>query len=184
MTIFKYLIAAILFGAEAPSEIGENGWVAVEKTEQTKEVDSANPVDPSIWVAFAKQMGSEKILIQFPSEPTYRYMDASGEEMEVTSDSKGSEFRLQIIKTKFEDSESLYGWRKALLPEVVISSSENRMENGRAVAEFVYWKDGYWNFERLETTPHHTYFFHTKSAELDQGLHQVFVKSFDLQTVS
>jgi len=59
-----------------------DGWVKIERPK--KEAPPAD-IDPSIWVVFAKTLGSEKLLVRFPGDPTYRYLDEAGKELEVVA---------------------------------------------------------------------------------------------------
>ena len=56
--LFKALFLIGVLQAELPSD----GWIAVDRTEKEPAPMGADESDPSIWVIFAKEMGSEKYL--------------------------------------------------------------------------------------------------------------------------
>ncbi len=179
MFIIKYFISSILLAA--PGVIDENGWVAVDRPEKRDPVESFDDVDRSIWVVFAKQIGEEKILVSFPEDPSYRYMDEKGEEMEATAVLDGAEYRFQVMKKLFSSSEELLDYRKEVL-EGAGAVAQKASEPGEPpVIELTYWKEGYWYFEKLVSTPNHTYFFQTKSISMEDAAHLQFVDSFDLE---
>ena len=133
------------------ASMDKDGWVAVERPK--KPVPVEEEVDPSIWVMFSKYVGEEKFLVGFPEDPTYRYLTGAGHEMEIVGESLHAEHRLQV------------------LPPQGVSEPQDR----------TYQQDGLWVFERILTTPHHTYFFQTKSDVMDPISHEKFVNSFDVK---
>lgn len=173
--VYKFLLASLLLGA-SPSYDGD-GWVAVDRPEKGGE--AFEEVDPSIWVVFAKQMGPEKLLISFPEDPAYHYMDKNGEEMEIVASSPDVEYRLQILKKTFSAGEELLAYRMESLQGASIARTSMGPET-EVSAELTYWKEGYWYMERLLSTEYHTYFFQTKSGGLDDDAHRIFISSFDL----
>jgi hypothetical protein len=150
MIITKLIILlSTFFGASMDAD----GWVSLERPKQ--EPFSLEEVDPSIWVVFAKKIGAEKILVRFPEDPTYRYLDEKGSEMEIYTISEEKTHRLYIKPAQ--------------------GSSES--------TEKSYWQDGFWVFEKSLTTKHNTYFFQTKTISMDLVSHRQFVDSFDVENV-
>lgn len=176
MILIKYLLSALLM-----TGVDENGWAKVEKVEKNEFIAESDEIDRSIWVAFAKEMGPEKILVSFPEDPEYRYMDREGKEMEVMARGPGAEYRMQVIDRVFETGEELLDYRReALIGAGILGQKADDLEEV-AVAELSYWKEGHWVFEKLVSTSHKTYFFQTQAVSLDDSLHEKFIASFDLQ---
>lgn len=179
MIVLKYLLASVLLTGF--SDIDEEGWASVEKVEKKEMIEMSGEVDPALWVVFGKKIGSEKILISFPEEPRYRYMDASGREMEVQAGFDGVEYRMQIVDRVFNESSDLIDYRQAALEGAGVMFKAAKDEKRGTSASLVYWKDGYWIFEKLVATAERTYFFQTKSISMEDALHKKFVESFDLE---
>jgi hypothetical protein len=179
LIIIKYLLSALLLSGF--SSVDEEGWASVERVEKKEMIEMAGDIDPALWVVFGKQVGSEKVLIAFPEEPTYRYMDGEGKEMEVKASFDGVEYRMQVIDQVFRGAEELIQYRAAALEGAGIMSKTGTEEKNGAAASLVYWKDGYWIFEKMIATADRTYFFQTKSISMEDALHQKFVASFDLE---
>ncbi len=145
----------------------------MERSEKETSPIGADESDSSIWVFFSKEIGSEKMLVGFPKEPTYKYMSSDGSEMEITAASGGSEHRVFILGP----AESLMNARKTSLVGAIVSH-EKVDEEGM---ELIYWKGGYWFMERLISTDEHSYILQTKNADLESATHCIFVASFDLE---
>ncbi len=158
---------------EVSAQPNFDGWVAIERSEKEVLPLSADERDPSIWVVFSKEIGSEKILVRFPVEPTYKYLTKDGSEMELLAISGGNEHRVLIGKP----SKDLLGERKANLEGAIAVHEKVGTEN----AELTYWKDGFWFMERLIATKDHSYILQTKSETIDSDSHLAFAASFDLQ---
>ncbi len=173
MVIFKVLFLIGFIQIELPMEENSNGWVAVDRSEKEDSPLGADESDPSIWVVFAKQINSEKILVSFPVEPSYKYTKADGSEMEISASAGGSEFLLEISGP----SEDLLNERKTSLGSAIITL-ERIDEEG---TELIYWKNGYWYMEHLISTGEHSYILQTKNPELESDFHRIFVSSFDLE---
>jgi hypothetical protein len=77
LTIRKYLIA--LFVLSAPFAMADDGWVSVPRPERV--IHQFAEEDRSIWVVFAKSFGSDRILLRFPEDPTYRHLEGRFEAM-------------------------------------------------------------------------------------------------------
>jgi hypothetical protein len=175
MFLFKLLFSFGLLMTDLPAMDAE-GWVSVERPSKEAEAPGADERDPSIWVVFSKQIGSEKILISFPDEPTYRYMNRDGEQLEVFSSSGGIEHRFQMLNEIFQSSEEML---KLRLEQVGSSSVAEKKVSGNA-AELLIWKDGFWIQEKLIRTDQHTFFLQTKAPHIERDSHRAFVQSFDL----
>ncbi len=168
MILFKLLISLVIFS----TQMDANGWVTLERPEKETHTTGADERDPSIWVVFSKKIGAEKILINFPEEPTYRYFDDTGAEMEILAKSGGTEYRLQVLREIYAPADFLVERKKALEGAAIAIE---------AVGELVYWKDGFWYLERHLVTAHHTYLLQTKSAALEGEFHRKFVNSLDVE---
>jgi hypothetical protein len=176
MFIFKAIFSVGLLLADAPLMDAE-GWVSVERPKKEAEVSGADERDPSIWVMFAKQIGVEKFLISFPDEPTYRYMNGNGEEMEVMTVSEGIEHKLQVWNEKFESAEQMLKLRLERISATAVIEQKSD-ENS---AELLVWKDDFWLHEKIIKTEHHTFFLQTKSPSIERDSHRAFVQSFDFE---
>lgn len=177
--IFKLLISAFILSADLSPEPDADGWVAIERPEKNSGVEGADERDPSIWVVFSKQIGPEKILISFPDEPTYRYMDVRGELIEVRSASRGAEHRLQVLQETFKSPEELLTLRKKQLEGASMFTQSH--DSTKKWVDLMYWKEGFWHFERLITTDLHTYFLQTTAPDADGEAHHIFIHSFNLE---
>lgn len=173
MVIFKALFLIGVLQAELPAEVSSNGWVTVERSEKEASPLGADESDPSIWVVFAKQMGSEKILVSFPVEPIYKYTKADGSAIKISASAGGSEHLVWISGP----SNDLLNERKTSLESAVIALEKV----GEEGTELIYWQSGYWYMEHLISTAEHSYVLQTKNAELESDSHRIFVSSFDLQ---
>jgi hypothetical protein len=171
--LFNILLSAAL--ATVQPEIDEHGWVRVARPEQRAEV--VDQEDHAIWVVFAKQLGSEKILISFPEDPQYRYLDPKGQAIEATAKGEQIEYRFQALDRVVENGEALLESRLSDLEGVRVFKTDS----GGPVC-LTYWQKGLWVQETFLTTPYHTYFFQTQGPEYDEGMHQKFVSSFDVYT--
>lgn len=59
---------SIVFGSAGAGV--ESGWVAVSPSQKT--IHRLEEEDRAIWVVFAKDFGSERVLIRFPEDPSYQ----------------------------------------------------------------------------------------------------------------
>jgi len=171
LILFKLLF---LFGANAvelPAE--EIGWVAVERFDKEEHPLGADETDPSIWVVFAKEIGNEKFLVSFPKEPTYKYLNEEGSEMELFASCGGAEHVLQVLLP----SENLLEARKESL-QGAIHFFEKKDETG---TEIIYWKGGYWFMERLVSLGTHSYILQTKTVDFENQAHSLFSASLDIE---
>ncbi|HEX2583334.1 MAG TPA: hypothetical protein VHL30_04385, partial [Chlamydiales bacterium] len=149
MIIFKALFLIGVLQAELPAEVSSNGWVAVERSEKEDSPLGADESDPTIWVVFAKQMGSEKILVSFPVEPVYKYTKADGSAIEISASAGGNE-HLVLVSAPSRD---VLNERKANLESAIIVLEKV----GEERAELIYWQSGYWYMEQLISTAEHSY---------------------------
>jgi hypothetical protein len=168
MFIIKSLFLLSVIHAELP-----DGWVAVERPDKEISPLGADETDQSIWVVFAKKIGREKFLVSFPVEPTYRYMNEDGSQMEISA-VRGADAHLAQI---LGPSSDLLSARKTHLKDATLIF-EKVDENG---AELVYWKEGYWFQERLVSTIEHSYILQTKSIDLESDSHRIFASSLDIE---
>ena len=172
MFFFKLLFLVGVIHTELPPEAA--GWVAIERREKEKPAHGADETDPSIWVVFAKKIGTEKFLVSFPAEPTYKYLKGDGSEMELSVAAGGSEHLLQVLAPR----EDLLNARKMDL-KGAIQLFEQVDEKG--AVDIVYWKDGYWFMERLVTTEKHSYILQTKNGDFEGHSHRQFATSLDIE---
>jgi hypothetical protein len=175
MAFVKLLFSFGLLLAELPAMDAE-GWVTVERPRKEAEAPGADERDPSIWVVFSKQIGAEKILISFPDEPVYHYMDGDGAQLEATAKAHGIEHRFQMFKQIFRSSEQMLSLRLKQLEKATIV--EQRVSENSA--ELLFWQDGFWVQEKLIRTENRAFFLQTKSSEIERDSHRAFTQSFDL----
>lgn len=176
MFLFKFMFSLSLLMSDAP-KMDADGWVPVERPKQEAEMVGADERDPSIWVVFAKQIGSEKIILKFPDEPTYRYAHKNGEEMEVTASAFGVEHKFQVVPQTYASSEEMLRQRVGQLEGYTVIS-QKWDENS---AEWMGWKDDFWVQEKIIRGEFRTFFLQTKSASIEANSHRAFVESFDLE---
>ncbi len=177
--IINKLLALLLLS----STIEENGWVSVDKPQKQAQ-SQHEEVDPSIWTVFAKEFGSEKVLIRFPEDPGYRYpqIDQGDKEtMEIDSTSGETLHRLNVLK--FPDQP---------LDELIQKKINNiQSEEGALLvqtdqidgqmADLLYRSQGKWVRERLILTDEHLYILQSASETLEGSSHTQFIASFDLE---
>jgi len=175
MAFVKLLFSFGLLLADLPAMDAE-GWVTVERSRKEAEAQGADERDPSIWVVFSKQIGAEKILVSFPDEPVYRYMNGDGAELEVSGKAHGIEHRFQMFKEIFQSSEQMLDLRLKQLEKVSIV--EKRVSENSV--ELLFWQDGFWVQEKLIRTENRVFFLQTKSSEIERDSHRAFTQSFDL----
>ena len=171
MILFKALFLFNALQAELPAEVNSSDWVAVERQEKDSTPAGADESDPSIWVVFAKTIGSEKFLVSFPVEPGYKYTQNDGSAMQISASAGASNHHVEV----FGPSSDLLSYRKAVLQGGIIVLEKS----DEAGSDLIYWKDGYWYMERLISTGVHSYILQTKNADLESESHQMFVSSFD-----
>jgi hypothetical protein len=171
--LFKFLVSLHLLMA-CPSVMDEEGWVLIERPHIEEEALGADERDPSIWVAFAKQVGPEKILINFPDEPVYHY--GQGDEMEVFLTSNETEYRLQIATQIFHSSDEMLRFRLEQLGHASVIQQKIKEKS----VELLVWKDGFWLQEKLIRTDLHTFLIQVKSTSIDRDSYKTFARSFDL----
>lgn len=129
------------------------GWVPVERPLVSEE--GVERGDPSIWVYFGKEIGGEKMWVQFPDEPQYRYLGEA--EMELKALSNGVEHRLQVLSSG--------------------SGEEGTTERQDKAT-------GEWLYETVVVTEKHLYWLQTRSIAEVPLSHEKFVKSLDIQNIS
>jgi hypothetical protein len=176
MFLFKLLFSLTALLASTPI-MDEEGWVSLPRPTNVAEAMGADERDPSIWVVFAKQLGTERLMVRFPDEPTYHYFGEQGE-MEVISKAGGNEHRLQVLSEVFPSSDLMCQRRLEQLghPPVVYKSM------GKQRVDLILWQEGAWLQERWIRADHHTFFLQTKSDVIERDAHKIFVKSFDFYT--
>ncbi len=130
---------------------GGDGWFPVEKAPQVEEAQSEQ--DPSIWVLFSKKVEPEKILVRFPSAPSYKNTESG--DLEIRADKEGEIYTLTVYKADFLDSFSS--------------------------ADQVYESEGKWIHKHIVKTKHHTYLFQTLAESRESPNHNLFISSFLVQ---
>lgn len=143
----KYFISSFLMAANLDPLAG---WFPVGKSLQAEEEPEF--ADSSIWVLFAKDLGSEAISVRFPTPPTYTYLDSGV--LVVFSTRDGERFELTIEKA--------------------LSGAPDQLD-------FVYEQEGKWVHERLLQTEHYIYRFKTLSDLLKTAHHEAFITSFSIE---
>ena len=159
MLIHKYLFSAFVLLASALK--AEDHWVNIPRSEpivhRLENVDE----DRSIWVVFSKRFDSEKVLIRFPEDPSYRSSEGL---FEATSSQRGiGEFSLLSTK-KIHPSE--------------VSSPKIRD---------MIWKDaetGQWVRERHIETGEHLYVIRLAHPNDSEALFHQFADSFEFGTLA
>lgn len=154
----------------------QDGWVTVERPKKEAEAMGADERDPSIWVVFSKQLGTGKMVVRFPDEPSYRYVGEGKQHMEIFAAADGIEYRVGILEETVKSADEMLKARMEQVGSQTVAKKEI-LENR---AELIHWKEGFWFQETLLKTDHHTFFLQTKSADIESDSHRVFVKSFDL----
>lgn len=149
MSIFKFLIYTILSTASLPAD-ESTGWFPVEKAQKREEQTEED--DPSIWVLFAKSLGSEKFLVRFPQEPQYLYAETG--EFTVTSEGEGGETYQLTVQKRGPDQE---------LPEIH------------------YQSEGKWVHESFLQTEEHLYHLKTTSHLPGSKSYQEFFTSLFIE---
>ena len=162
--------------------IDENGWVSVEPL-QKKSIEQKGGGEIAVWPVFSRQFGVERVLIRFPTDPSYGYPNletGDSESLFAESTNEGFTHRLhvqnssseidEIIKNKIE---SIEGEKGSLL---VFSGQKNEK-----IADFLYRDGGKWVRERIIRTPAHLYVLQTFSDTLSDSNHQKFISTFDLE---
>jgi len=71
LLIHKCIIALLL--ASSTFVVANEDWVSVPRLERV--VHQLEEEDQPIWVVFAKNFGSERILVRFPVDPVYRHVE-------------------------------------------------------------------------------------------------------------
>lgn len=149
MSIFKFLIGSILV---ASSLVGgeDNGWFPVEKPQKSQ--NQAEEDDPTIWVLFSKNLDSEKFLVRFPTEPSYRYSETG--ELEIVAEGEEETFILTIQESAPRE-----------LPNV----------------DLHYQSEGKWVHEHFVQTDQHLYHFKTLSKVAKSESYREFITSFSIE---
>lgn len=180
MYIIKALIAFVCL-ANVPV-VSDDGWVAVAQPE--KQSDRFDDIDHSIWVVFSKKIGSEKLLISFPEDPQYHYLEGKEDQLEVVGMDPDARFSLKVVRGVYDDADALLKSRIDSLQAAAIARAEAVEMQDRMSAELVYWQDGHWYQETLISTAGHTYLLQSRSAGLDLAAHAQFSGSFDLESLT
>jgi hypothetical protein len=149
MYFLKYLVAFVLaFSGMAVEPV--DGWFPVEKV-ATRGADQAEEDDSSIWVLFSKQVGDEKFLARFPSDPVYRYVGS--DVLQISSEKDGERF------------------------EVTVQPRDSSGQEG----DFSYEVEGKWVQEHLVQTGSHFYRFKTVCKQANSPSREAFISSFSIE---
>lgn len=161
----------------------KQGWVQVERpkkdyAEQNKEEDS------SIWPVFAKQLGSERILLRFPEDPAYHYPGAGVEDFDsivVGASRDDWTFQMSAAPRIPEDLSELIQRKIAILDsdEEVLFIHSHQVES--RVVDLLYRSKDQWVRERVLSAPEHLYVLRTSGPTLSDAKHHLFISSFDLE---
>lgn len=79
-------------------DLSEDGWYSVDRPEK---MDTFEKTDPKLWVSFSKTLQNEKLIIQFPVEPTYHYIH---QEIEISAEKNGIQYFLQTMKDRVSEN--------------------------------------------------------------------------------
>ena len=71
----------------------ESGWFPVEKKGREEVFPEQNP---TLWVLFFKELGSEKIGVRFPTDPIYAHKEDGS--FEARCEREGERFELIVLK--------------------------------------------------------------------------------------
>lgn len=166
-----------------PEGLDSEGWYTLPKPKKEIQGIGADERDLSLWVVFSKQMGSEKILVSLPGEPTYQYMDESGKNLEVLARSDTAEYRLQVVDRIYANPNTLIDTIKHNSPGAIFVGQNEGItqENSLGFSEVSYWKEGQWYFDRVVVTGERTYFLQIKSIEHFSDAHLKFINSFSVE---
>ena len=164
--LIKYLLASLLLS----SPVEDDGWVAVEKTVV---VPSHEETDPSIWVLFAKSLGTDHFLVRFPKDPSYSY--TSQGVLQIASWNDGVQYQLWVKELRGNPFEERLGEVLAL-PDVILISMDE------AEGNLIYRWNGKWIREHIRVfSLAHQFLFQTSSVEKSAENHQFFISSFSVE---
>jgi hypothetical protein len=180
---FKFMIAFRLLASDTSDELDIDGWHAIPKGGIEEQGIGADERDLSVWVVFSKKIGTDKVLISLPAEPTYRYIDQDGNALEVKTQSGGCEYRLlamnQVIDNPAKFLEQRMQNSSGIIPGWV--GSERAEEVSGFNDEITYWKDGFWHHECIVVSREHTYLLQTKSVGYSIEAHHQFSSTFCIE---
>ncbi len=126
----------------------DDGWFSVEKRLPVPEQFEN---DPSIWVLFAKDVGSERLQVRLPGDPTYQYEEDGS--FRLYSTQNGESFELGVYPAD---------WALA----------------GEGVSHAI---DGKWVSEQIVRTEHHCYLLKTVCKEPFSPQHMAFISSLSIE---
>jgi hypothetical protein len=150
--IKKYLFLFLIFS------IGnaDDGWVSIQQSEPI--VHQLEIEDHSIWVVFAKNFGSERVLIRFPEDPVYKQSDG----------------RFEIVATRLGLGEfSLLTQKKSLTDRVGVFFFRN--------SAYYDHDAGLWVFERHIDSREHHYLLRVTDPLQNNLARQMFFDSFEIE---
>lgn len=162
--------------------IDENGWASVERPKKSP-IEQKGEEDPSVWPVFARQFGTDRVLIRFPTDPIYRYPNlerGDSETMEIESRVPGTLHRIRVE----ENEQGLSEMVKEKIDS--IEADENSLlvlseRTSGKVADLFYRAENQWIRERIIKTDARTYVLQTFSDSLSDDSHQKFISSLDLE---
>jgi hypothetical protein len=171
--MFKFLCiyAVALFGALPDPD----GWVTLDSVIQMELPDQGGEGkagDP--WVVFAKQLGSENVLLKFPEDPSYRTLPLGG--FEAVSQSSDGVYTLKALPISEEGPQAQI-WEN--LPKDVreLAQVDQVAVNSWDCA---YKQDGNFVLTRFFFTSEHFYSLEFKSHVLSMENRGRFVDFFDV----
>lgn len=145
----------------------EKGWFPVEKRSPSE--PEGDEEDPSLWIVFAKKIGTETLLLRFPEEPACKIFNDGSCELSASQD--GAIHRLKVEKkqaarNRTQDLLSLDGIENMVLhPET---------------GELSYLYQGKWFGEQIVEAGELRYILQTEADHLEEEAHQTFVRSFQI----
>ncbi len=175
--INKIIAALALFGA-----MDEKGWVSVERPQKTEVGQTIDESDVT-WPVFVRQFGEDRVLVQFPSEPSYMYpriLQNDRETMQVEASTELTTHRM-LVELSSLSLDAVIQQKKlsiASQEDGLLVSSEL---TGVNTAELLYRSDKKWVRERIIVSTGHVYSLQTLSESLNEASHLKFSNSFDLE---
>ncbi|MBS0624920.1 MAG: hypothetical protein JSS32_02580 [Verrucomicrobia bacterium] len=155
--------------------VDENGWVSVERPKKAPVQNIEE--DDSVWPVFVRKFGEDRILIRFPVDPSYKYLD---KKIEIEAEHSGALHKLSVegsemgLEREFQKLvDSLQENGDAL---VVLASVSDEYS-----ADLLYKLGSKWVRERMIAVGERIYRLQTFSETLNVAQHEKFASSFDLE---
>ncbi len=150
--LFSSIFSSNLAGAEA-------GWVPVSKSQ--KAIHQIEEDDQTIWVVFAKDFGSERILVRFPEDPIYQYQDG---QFNAYATQLGSGELTLLVREKQGD----------------LAEGESRVR----YASYFDPDTGFWVREKHVETRRHQYVLRVVNPSENSSVFPQFANSFEVESGS